>query len=254
VATPVGAPRQHWGKFIAFYAILVIAAGVGIGFAIKIATDPKPAPPPPWSAFKPTATDTKAVSQIANYVQGQYLQANGKVLTDVRGGPLVMGAQAIQLAIRKDAVSNTVAPVSGLSVEYNMCGNANSCSVPKGVSPQRAGVLTRREAFQLALLTFKYVPTADNVVVLMPPLVKNTKARAIFIRRTDVETDLGAKTMTLPGKQTRINLVSQREAELIAKQTDPYIYSWILANVDNTPTLVVNPISLDVKDSIPSSG
>ena len=39
---------------------------------------------------------------------------------------------------------------------------------------------------------------------------------------------------------------------MIAKRTDPYIYSWILANVDNTPTLVVNPISLDVKDSIPA--
>ena len=254
MATPVSPRRMHAKRFGLIYAFLILSGGIAVGLAIKVAAEGKPKPPPPWSAFRPTATDTKAVSQIANYVQGQYLQANGKALTDVRGGPLVMGAQAIQLAIRKDAVSNTVAPVSGLSVEYNMCGNANSCSVPKGVSPQRAAVLTRREAFQLALMTFKYVPTADNVVVLMPPLVKKTKARAIFIRRTDVETDLGARRLTLPGKQTRINLVSQREAELIAKQTDPYIYSWILANVDNTPTLVVNPISLDVKDSIPSSG
>jgi hypothetical protein len=254
VATSLSPRRQHAKKFGLIYAVLIVAGGVAVGLGVKVAADGTPPQPPPWSAFVPSATDTKAVSQIANYVQGQYLQANGKALTEVRGGPLVMGAQAIQLAIRKDAVSNTVAPVSGLSVEYNMCGNANSCSVPKGVSPQRAGVLTRREAYQLALLTFKYVPNADNVIVLMPPLVKKTKARAIFIRRTDVETNLGAKTMTLPGKQTRINLVSQREAELIAKQTDPYVYSWILANVDNTPTLVVNPISLDVKDSIPSSG
>jgi hypothetical protein len=93
----------------------------------------------------------------------------------------------------------------------------------------------------------------SNVVVLMPPLVKKTKARAIFIRRTDVQRDLGAKTLTLPGAATRINLVSQREAEMIAKTTDPYIYSWILAQVGNTPTLVVNPISLNVKNSIPSS-
>ena len=39
---------------------------------------------------------------------------------------------------------------------------------------------------------------------------------------------------------------------MIAKRTDPFIYSWILANVGSHPTLVVNPISLDVKDSIPS--
>jgi hypothetical protein len=160
----------------------------------------------------------------------------------------------VQLAVRKDAVSNTVAAVDGLTAEYNMCGNASSCSVPKGVSPQRAGVLTRREAYQLAMLTFKYVDTVDNVVVLMPPLVKNTKARAIFIRRTDVQRDLGAPTLALPGDATKINLVSQREAEMIAKRTDPYIYSWILADVDSKPTLVVNPISLDVKASIPAAG
>ena len=102
------------------------------------------------------------------------------------------------------------------------------------------------------MLTFKYVDTVDNVVVLMPPLVKNTKARAIFIRRTDVQKSLGAKTLSLPGDQTKINLVSQREAEVIAKTTDPFIYSWILAQVNSQPTLVVNPINLNVKDSIPT--
>jgi hypothetical protein len=253
VAASLSTRRQHAKKFGFIYLILVLAGGVAVALGIKIATEPKPVPPPPWSAFVPTATDTKAVAQIANYVQGQYLQANGKALTDVRGGPLVMGSQAVQLAVRKDAISNTVSAVDGVTAEYNMCGNANSCSVPKGVSAQRAGVLTRREAYQLAMLTFKYVPAVSNVVVLMPPLVKATKARAIFIRRTDVQRDLGAKTLSLPGDVTRINLVSQREAEMIAKRTDPYVYSWILANVGNTPTLVVNPISLDVKDSIPSS-
>jgi hypothetical protein len=254
VATPVTPVRPHKVRFGVIYLVLILAGGIAVGLGIKIATDPKPAPPPPWSTFKPTSTDVKAVTQIANYVQSQYKQANGKALTEVRGGPLVMGSQEVQLAVRKDAVSNTVAAVDGLTAEYNMCGNAQSCSVPKGVSAERAGVLTRRAAYQLAMLTFKYVDTVSNVVVLMPPLVKNTKARAIFIRRTDVQADLGARTLALPGDATKINLVSQREAEMIAKRTDPYIYSWILADVDSKPTLVVNPISLDVKASIPAAG
>ena len=254
MATSVSPRRQHAKKFGLIYLALILAGGVAVGVGVKMAADGRPATPPPWSAFKPTSTDVKAVSQIADYVQGQYRQTNGKALTEVRGGPLVMGAQAVQLAVRKDAVSNTVAAVSGVTAEYNMCGNAQSCSVPKGVSVQRAGVLTRREAYQLALLTFKYVSTVDNVVVLMPPLVKNTKARAIFIRRSDVQRDLGTTTLTLPGDATKINKVSQREAEAIAKRTDPYIYSWILADVDSQPTLVVNPIGLDVKASIPAAG
>jgi hypothetical protein len=245
---------MHAKKFGLIYLVLIAAGGLAVGLGIKLAADGAPAQPPPWSAFKPTATDVQAVSQIADYVQGQYKQANGKALTEVRGGPLVMGSQAVDLAVRKDAVSTTVSSVAGLTAEYNMCGNANSCSVPKGVSPQRAGVLTRREAYQLAMLTFKYVDTVSNVVVLMPPLVKSTKARAIFIRRSDVQRDLGARTLTLPGQATRINLVSQREAEMIAKRTDPFIYSWIVADVGSQPTLVINPISLDVKASIPAAG
>jgi hypothetical protein len=253
VAASVSRRRHHAVRFGLIYAILVLAAGAGVALSVKIATDPKPKPPPPWSAFHPTGTDVRAVAQIADYVEGQYKQANGKVLTDVRGGPLVMGSQALQLAVRPDAVSNTVSAVDGVSVEYNMCGNADSCSVPKGVSPQRAGVLTRREAYQLAMLTFKYVPTVSNVVVLMPPLVKATKARAIFIRRDMVQIPLAAPALTLPGKATKISRVSQREAELIAKKTDPFVYSWILATVDSQPTLVINPITLDVKKSIPST-
>jgi hypothetical protein len=252
VATSVSPRRQHAKKFGLLYFVLIVAGGIAVGLSAKVAMDGKPPTPPPWSAFKPTSTDTKAVAQIANYVQGEYLQANGKSLTEVRGGPLVMGSQPVELAVRPDAVSTTVDSVTGVTAEYNMCGNASSCSVPKGVSPQRAGVLTRREAYQLALLTFKYVPTVDNVVVLMPPLVKKTKARAIFIRRTDVQSDLGARKLTLPGQASKINQVTQREAEMIAKRTDPFIYSWILANVGSTPTLVVNPINLNVKDSIPT--
>jgi hypothetical protein len=252
VATSVTPRRQHAGKFIAIYGILVLAAGAAIGIGVHLASEGTPKPPPPWSVFKPTSTDVGAVSQIANYVEGQYLQTNGKALTEVRGGPLIMGSEALKLAVRKDAVSTTVSEVAGVSVEYNMCGNAQTCSVTKGVSAQRAGVLTRREAYQLAMLTFKYVPSVDNVVVLMPPLIAKTKARAIFIRRDMVQRAIAAQTLTLPGKATRINLVSQREAEDIAKATDPFVYSWVLANVGSTPTLVINPISLDLSKSLPT--
>jgi hypothetical protein len=111
-------------------------------------------------------------------------------------------------------------------------------------------VLTRREAYQLALLTFKYVPEVSNVVVLTPPLIAKTKARAIFIRRDDVQRALDAPELVLPGSDTKVTKVSQRDAQLIAKATDPYIFQWILATVGSTPTLVINPISLDVKSSL----
>jgi hypothetical protein len=161
-----------------------------------------------------------------------------------------MGSKAVKIAVRTSAESNTVASVAGTSVEYNMCGSTSSCSVPKGISAASASVLTRREAYQLALLTFKYVPEVSNVVVLTPPLLAKTKARAIFIRRDDVQRALDAPALVLPGDDTKVTSVSQRDAQLIAKVTDPYIFQWILATVGSTPTLVINPISLDVKSSL----
>jgi hypothetical protein len=250
VATSVTPGRQHAGKFIALYAVLVIAAGAAIGLGVHVATEKTPKQPGPWSGWRPTTTDVKAADQIADYVGAQYKDPKGKQLLDVRGTPLIMGAKAVQIAVRKNAQSRTVSGVAGTSVEYNMCGSTSSCSVPKGISANAAGVLTRREAYQLALLTFKYIPSVSNVVVLTPPLIAKTKARAIFIRRDDVQRALDAPEMVLPGDVTKISSVSQRQAQLIAKATDPYIFQWILAEVGTTPTLVINPISLNVKDSL----
>jgi hypothetical protein len=250
VATSVSPRRQHAKKFGLIYAVLAIAAVGAIGLGVHVASEKTPRQPGPWSGWRPTTTDVGAVDQIADYVGKQYEDPKGKELIDVRGTPLIMGSKAVKIAVRTSAESNTVASVAGTSVEYNMCGSTSSCSVPKGISAASASVLTRREAYQLALLTFKYVPEVSNVVVLTPPLIAKTKARAIFIRRDDVQRALDAPELVLPGSDTKVTKVSQRDAQLIAKATDPYIFQWILATVGSTPTLVINPISLDVKSSL----
>ncbi len=201
VATSVTPGRQHAGKFVALYAILVVVAGAAIGLGVHVATEKTPRQPGPWSGWRPNTTDVKAADQIANYVGAQYKDPKGKQLLDVRGTPLIMGSKQVQIAERKNAQSRTVSGVAGTSVEYNMCGSTSSCSVPKGISANAAGVLTRREAYELALLTFKYIPSVSNVVVLTPPLIAKTKARAIFIRRDDVQRALDAPEMVLPGER-----------------------------------------------------
>jgi hypothetical protein len=250
VATSVSPRRQHSKKFGLVYGFLAVAAVAVVGLGVHVATEKTPRQPGPWSGWRPTTTDVGAVDQIADYVGKQYEDPKGKELIDVRGTPLIMGSKAVKIAVRTSAESNTVASVAGTSVEYNMCGSTASCSVPKGISAASASVLTRREAYQLALLTFKYVPEVSNVVVLTPPLIAKTKARAIFIRRDDVQRALDAPELVLPGDDTKVTKVSQRDAQLIAKATDPFIFQWILATVGSTPTLVINPISLDVKSSI----
>jgi hypothetical protein len=250
VATSVSPRRQHGKKFVLVYAVLAVAAVAAIGLGVHVATEKTPRQPGPWSGWRPTTTDVKGVDQIADYVGAQYKDPKGKQLIDVRGTPLIMGSKAVKIAVRTSAESRTVSSVAGTSVEYNMCGNTSSCSVPKGISASAASVLTRREAYQLALLTFKYIPGVSNVVILTPPLLAKTKARAIFIRRDDVQRALDAPELVLPGDDTKVTKVSQRDAQLIAKATDPFIFQWILATVGTTPTLVINPITLNVASSI----
>jgi hypothetical protein len=253
VATPVSPGRRpHKGKFVALYGLLGVLAVALVGVGVHVATEKAPHRPGPWSGWRPTTTDVKGVEQIADFVGKQYIDSKGRELIDVRGTPLIMGSKQVQIAVRKDANSRTVASVAGTSVEYNMCGSTNSCAVPRGsgVTADSASVLTRREAYELALYTFKYLPQVSNVVVLTPPLVNKAKARAIFIRRDDVSGALDADALRLPGDATRPSHVSQRDAQLIAKTTDPFIFQWILADVGSTPTLVINPISLNVKNSL----
>jgi hypothetical protein len=253
VATPVSpGHRPHKVRFVAFYGLLGLLAVGAIGIGVHVATEKKPHVAGPWSGWRPTTTDVKAVEQIADFVGKQYVDSKGKELIDVRGTPLIMGSKQVQIAVRKDANSRTVASVAGTSVEYNMCGSTDSCVIPSGagVTANAASVLTRREAYELALYTFKYVPQVSNVVVLTPPTVNKSKARAIFIRRDDVARALDADSLELPGAATRATHVSQRDALLIAKTTDPFVFQWILADVGSTPTLVINPVSLNVKNSL----
>ena len=241
-------------RFGLIYLVPRAGRGVAVGLGVKIATDRRPPPPPPWSAFHPTGTDVKAVAEIANYVQGQYQQANGKALTEVRGGPLVMGSQALQLAVRKDAVSNTVSAVDGVSVEYNMCGNADSCSVPKGVSPQRAGVLTRREAYQLAMLTFKYVPT--RVERRRPDAAARQEhegARDLHPPRHDVQRDLRRRSSRCPA--TRPRSTSSRSARPRSSRSDRPVHLLVDPRGRRLASRrSCQPDHLDVKDSIPPAG
>ena len=81
-------------------------------------------------------------------------------------------------------------------------------------------------AYELALMTFHYVPEVQNVAVLMPPLVKGQKARILVLARADEQGSEVAHVSArlCPARPAKTNLVSQREAEMIAKRTDPLIY------------------------------
>ena len=65
--------------------------------------------------------------------------------------------------------SGNIAQIAGTGVVYNLNGLGTNGSILGGTpSPARLQVI-QREAFELALYTFRYVPDVDMVVTFLPP-------------------------------------------------------------------------------------
>ena len=244
-----GSSRLYAWRFRLVYLALIVLAGLGLGLAVTIWSQPEPKPPPPWSTWKPQAKDNLArVRQIASHIAGQYDVPGAGKMVEIRGGPLVLAGKALLLAERPNAKTNSVALVPGTTVEYTLCGSATNCGV-KSVPASTAGVLMRRASYELALYTLKYVGSARNVVVFMPPVLGQPR-RVLVVRRAEVRSAL-ARPLRLPAKPPRVN---EHDAELIALATDPFVYHFTLAALgqNKDPALVVDPVTLAAPKKLPA--
>jgi len=115
-----------------------------------------------WSRWQPTDTTALAgATQIAQHVEGEYRDAKGKQITVVRAIPLTEtvalrgGSGAINL-FEDPGIAYTV---DGLGPHKSILG--------KGTAERLR--LVQRQALELALYTFRYLPDVEQVVTYLPP-------------------------------------------------------------------------------------
>jgi len=249
-AAPV--PKVHRRRFALLYvglaALLVVGGAIGIHLATRTIVKPKP-----WASWAPIETSPEAkVREIANHVQNLYVQPGGKELATVRGGPLSVGSDPAVL-VKPDASQTATGGYKffdGPSVEYQLCGNTTkgNCAIDqKKITPNASGALTRRMAYELALMTFHYVPEVKNVAVLLPAVVKGQKARMLVIERSDFKEPKSLAAGLVPIKErkdgTNLGLPNDVQATLIAKVTDPLIFHYeVTATSDNQPVYLITPL------------
>ena len=251
-ATPP--PKVHRRRFAMFYAslaaLLAVGAATGVHLATRTIVKPKP-----WASWAPIqVTPEGKVRDIAEYVQNLYVTPNGKNLTTVRGGPLSVGSDPAVL-VKPDAKATATGGYKffdGPSVEYQLCGNTTkgNCTIDqKKITPNQSGALTRRMAYELALMTFHYVPEVKNVAVLLPAVVKGQKARMLVLERTDIKDpkSLSAGLRIVPIKELKdgknAGLPNSNQATNIAKSTDAYIFHYeVTATSDNQPVYLITPL------------
>ena len=102
-------------------------------------------------------------------------------------------------------------------------------------------------AYELALMTFHYVPEVKNVAVLLPAVIKGQKARMLVLARGDIKDPkslVGRRSSRSRSARTaRTSDCRTRQATDIAKVTDPLIFHYeVTATSDNQPVYLITPL------------
>src|SRR3954470_18560179 len=162
--------RNRFGFLFGALAGVVVAAALIAGVVIwQNSTDPAEDAGlyKNWSKWHPSDTGIEAGSaEIARKVGAEYKQGNGKQLVLVEASPIT-GENGLNVALVPS--SGEIRPMSGPAVVYQLNGLGPNMSIMGGKpSLQRLQVL-HREALELSLYTFRYLPDVEMVVVMLPP-------------------------------------------------------------------------------------
>ena len=244
-AAPPPPPKVHRRRFAIFYGCLAVLLAVGVATSVHLMTRTivKPAP---WSSWVPLegGSPESTVREIAVHVQGSYKDAAGRDYATVRGGPLSVGSDPAVLVKPDSTATGGYKFYDGASVEYQICANSKggTCAFTsnKALTPNEGGAITRRMAYELALTTFHYVPSVQNVAVLLPVVQKGQKARILVLTRADNKDPKSLSSVLVPLSAKH---PSNLQATKIAQITDPLIYHYqVTATSSNQPVYLITPL------------
>ena len=253
---PLRQTSRYTGRFALIYGglaavliaavsgLVVLLAGSSIGSTFSGS----------WSNWAPArGTTSNVTSSIAQHVAQQYhLNKAGTQLLAVVSGPpqLANGTHKVvmsHIAVRRAANSATGIQVfpTGTTWTDQLCGLGTSCSIASGQASYTRGRLVRREALEVALYTFKFVPGIDSVVAFMPPPPGQTTTELLYLQKNDLLKQLSQPLdKTLPLATPPLpNAPDPKEAATIDKLTLPSIYSYTVQGLqDNSALLILAPV------------
>jgi hypothetical protein len=182
--------RTHSRGFV--LANLVVVAGF-LGVLGLFAFLVSHSPPGDWSSYEPKGGDVYDKAQhMADHVAPAY-KYNGQQIAVVQAQPLLYQDAVVDgIAFTRQPFRKIGSPYrqfepSGSTIAYVFCGQAPKCGLPSE-GAQDTVPLLRRESLELALYTFKYSPSVDSIVSLLPP-AGNT-SYAIYLRRRNFHKEL----------------------------------------------------------------
>jgi hypothetical protein len=259
---PVALVRET-SRYTARFAVLYAALGAvlvgAVAGSVVLALRPASSSPVGWSTWRPPAGSTsKMTSEIADHVAHEYhLNKGGTQLVAVVSEPPEVTSGTHKISISNIAVRTTsqakkpngtgiqVIPSSGAWVDQ-LCGLSPSCSIASGHPTILRGRLVRREALEVALYTFKFVPGISSVVAFMPPPPGANASTVLYLQKANFAKQLAEPlSKTLPLARPPLpSAPDSKEAQTIDRLTLPAIYHYSLQQLqDASALLVLNPFS-----------
>ncbi len=285
VRSPSDASSPYAQRFRTATAILVgLAIGaIVIAVAVTVASGGSTAAKSaPWSSWSPPESGTGAARDIADHIAPFYrvssvdqlavvtvvnLQsaaASAAQASAAANGTTPPASSGLQVAVHPSATSSAMSLLGGNTIAYNLCGiGGQNCAIGVGTPSSSRLLLLRREALELALYTFKYIHSVDNVVAILPPghstqtsaLTKSLPTSdlstkplnmAILFGRQEVATLLKTPlSATLPEQfpPTVSGMSAAPEAGLVDQATAPGLFSEQLQQTqDGSNLIVLNPL------------
>lgn len=214
-----------------------------------------------WADFQPSGSSYARTQDIADHVSKKYTLDSGAQLAAAIAGPPVItsnqpeGSSQIlvsTIAITPDLPAGGSSSVRDIvlvngqnSVQYMLCGYGQNCSIATGQPSVERHTLLRREAVELALYTFKFLPTIDSVSVFLPPRPDNSAAPTmVFLQRRDVTTLLGKPLEeSLAGQAPRIGKMDANELALVNRVTGTHLYQYNYTQAqDGSAVMLLDPV------------
>jgi hypothetical protein len=245
-------PRKRYAlRFLAVYGALGLVLAAAIAGLVIVVAKPGHRTAATWSTWKPVQSDPDSmIKEIAAFVGNEYrLQTGGGQLVGVVASkPAVQNISIKAIAVRSAPGSNSNISILGADKTemFILCGLGSQCSISKGKATTARGRVLRRESLELALYTFKYVPDVESVVAFLPPKPGSNPTYTLFLRRSDLSTELNQplhRTLTSLTAPTP-TMPDTRETPVIDRLTLPSLFQYSLTqSQDGSAILVLNPLA-----------
>jgi hypothetical protein len=229
----------HGGRFMIGYVVVVVMVGVLLVTLAIVTRDSGSSPSQAVVGGVPVQEDGfQRAREIATEVARQYRGANGEQIVAVTAQPGEVSGLPLQyIALRhgrnQPLTEGDVSVVEpGETALFSFCGLAGeqNCALPGEPTPERL-MLLRREAVELSLYTFKFLPEIQTVVSLLPPVPRGEgqppQTFAVYFQRRHLENVLTEPiSKTLPERPPFAEGdIAQGEAEMINRLTETRLFS-----------------------------